>query len=146
VLLDNESMRTLRAEHNWWGPPEDGSVGARMRGAVDWEPRLLTDPRTPVTFDLGENTPNPFNSGTTIEFTVGVEQVLNAPRGRMRLAIYNLAGQRVRTLVDEAAAVGTFRTSWDGTGDGGRRLGSGVYVYRLDVGGRRDTGRMTLLR
>lgn len=78
----------------------------------------------PLSFTLSPNYPNPFNRDTLIRFSL--------PRGgRVELAIYNLAGQRVATLVDGQRGAGTHVTRWDGTDDQRRELASGVYLYRL---------------
>lgn len=145
-LLRNETGLSLVAEHNWWGTSNEGDIVDRMEGTVDWEPLLMTDPRLPLDFGLQSRYPNPFNSGVTIEFAVGVDQVVANFDGRMRLDIYSINGQRVCTLVDRPAAAGTFQATWNGRGDDGAALSTGVYLYRLVVGRRSDSGRMMLLR
>ena len=90
-------------------------------------------------FELGRSTPNPFNPSTTIAFAV------DHP-GRVSLRIYNAQGVLVRTLVDGALESGTYRSRWDGTSDHGSRLASGVYLYRLEMDGRRLARKMTLLQ
>jgi hypothetical protein len=82
---------------------------------------------------LGANYPNPFNPTTRIPYTVG------GPAGSGRLAsvtlrIYNVAGERVATLVNEPRAPGRYEALWRGTADGGGRVASGVYFARLTVG------------
>lgn len=146
ILLANESGLSIRAAHNWWGPPEDGPVESRMLGDVDWEPRLFTDPRTPASFALQASYPNPFNSTATIDYSVGVENVISAHDGRMRLEIFDVAGQKVRLLALLPAASGTFQAVWDGRSDAGFPVSSGVYFYRLRVGNRAESRRMLLLR
>jgi hypothetical protein len=74
------------------------------------------------------NYPNPFNPSTTITFN------LPAP-GKGTLAIYNAAGQLVRTLVSGALAGGSHRFEWDAAADNGARVASGVYLGRLEVDG-----------
>ena len=73
---------------------------------------------------LDQNTPNPFNAQTVIEAHV--------PSGAaMRLDIFNLRAQRVRSL---ALPPGSSQVLWDGTDDSGRPVASGVYLYRLQEG------------
>jgi M6 family metalloprotease-like protein len=75
---------------------------------------------------LYQNHPNPFNPTTTIRYSI-------KERGRVTLVIYNAAGQRVKTLVDEVktpSAAG-LSTVWNGTNDEGERVASGVYLYKL---------------
>ncbi|MFP6642199.1 MAG: immune inhibitor A domain-containing protein [Candidatus Latescibacterota bacterium] len=146
TLLANESELLVRAQHNWWGPPEDGPVEVRMVGEVDWQPRLFTDPRTPASFGLQGSYPNPFNGTATIEYSVGVENVISANDGRMLLEIFDVAGQKVRVLAVLAAASGEFRAVWDGRNDDGLPVSSGVYLYRLQVGQKAESRRLLLLR
>ena len=79
---------------------------------------------------LYQNAPNPFNPTTTIRYDLG------AP-GHVTLRIYNVAGQVVRTLVNEAqsASASSFEVVWDGRNDAGVSVASGTYFYRLTAGG-----------
>ena len=81
----------------------------------------------PEHFSLGQNAPNPFNSSTIIPYEI-------ATGAAAELAIYNVAGQRVRTFVLGYQSPGEYRVAWDGRDDGGRKLGSGVYLYALKSG------------
>ena len=81
----------------------------------------------PTSFALEQNYPNPFNPETFIQYSL-VEKALT------RLEIYNLMGQRVRTLVAEVQPPGTYRIRFDGRNDNGNLLPSGVYLYRLTSG------------
>ena len=81
----------------------------------------------PEHFSLGQNAPNPFNSSTIIPYEI-------ATSAAAELAIYNVAGQRVRTFVLGYQSPGEYRVVWDGRDDGGRKLGSGVYLYALKSG------------
>lgn len=79
----------------------------------------------PHTLQLA-NHPNPFNPSTTITFTL-------PQAGPVKLQIFNLAGQLVRTLVAEALPAGTHQARWDGTVEGGGRAGSGLYLSRVET-------------
>ncbi|MDZ7261245.1 MAG: DUF3160 domain-containing protein [candidate division KSB1 bacterium] len=78
----------------------------------------------PQRFQLHPNYPNPFNATTVIRYD------LPAP-GFVTLEIYNLLGQKVRTLVAERRPAGSYQTLWDGTDDAGVVLPTGVYMARL---------------
>ena len=93
----------------------------------------------PSFFDLAQNVPNPFNPSTQIDYALPTA-------GAMRLVIYNLLGQHVRTLVAGEQAAGRHRVSWNGTDDAGRTVGSGMYIYRLTGEGFAQTRRMMLLK
>jgi hypothetical protein len=87
---------------------------------------------------LGQNTPNPFNPSTTIPFELATE-------ARVQLAVFDVAGRRVQTLVDTRLAPGTHRVEWSGPAQAGAAR-SGVYFYRLRVDGRVvETRKMVLV-
>ena len=65
---------------------------------------------------------------------------------RVRLRIYNLSGQVVTDLVDEALTAGTYQTQWDARDDAGYPVASGVYLYRLQAGDRVLSRKLVLVR
>ncbi|MDZ7376989.1 MAG: T9SS type A sorting domain-containing protein [candidate division KSB1 bacterium] len=84
-----------------------------------------TDPTTlPSEFDLAQNFPNPFNAETTIRYQL-------KSTGRVTIEIYDLLGQKVRTLVDEEQKAGFYSTRWDGKNDRGILVASGIYIYKM---------------
>jgi hypothetical protein len=83
--------------------------------------------------------PNPGRSSATLSFSLPKE-------GRVRLAVYDLRGALVRTLVDEKLPPGEHRASWNGRDDLGRPAASGVYFYRLEALGMSRTQKGLLLR
>lgn len=88
---------------------------------------------------LHQNYPNPFNPQTTIRFDVPQATLVS-------LAIYNVQGALVRTLVGGRVEAGYHQAIWDGTNDSGQAMKSGVYFYRLDAGVFSQTHSMVLLR
>jgi subtilisin family serine protease len=90
---------------------------------------------------LAQNAPNPFNPVTAIRFTVP-----GSGSTPVTLAIFDLHGRRVRTLVDAPCAAGTHTAIWDGRNEQGRPAASGVYAYELIVAGRREARRMVLVK
>lgn len=82
----------------------------------------------PSSFNLEQNYPNPFNPSTTIAFAV-------PKAGDLKLAIYNLRGQLVRTLHNGPIAAGNHKVVWDGTDADGAKVASGIYMYRLQSEG-----------
>ena len=77
-----------------------------------------------VAFSLYANYPNPFNAETQIVYTLSEVRPVE-------LAIYNVRGQRARTLVQGVRAAGRYQIVWNGRSDSGAALASGVYLYRL---------------
>ena len=88
---------------------------------------------------LAGNYPNPFNPETTISFSIKSPAQVN-------LDIYNLKGQKVRTLVSEKKTAGTHTTVWNGTDDNDKPVSSGVYLYRMQAGEYRSTRKMMLMK
>jgi hypothetical protein len=100
----------------------------------------------PSDFALSQNYPNPFNPITTIPFQVkSLELGVGGPY-RTTLAVYNILGQKVRTLVDEDRAPGEYQVVWDGKDDDGKDVASGVYFYQLRVGNSSEPKKMLLLK
>lgn len=64
----------------------------------------------------------------------------------MKLAIYNLTGQKVATLVNKEHQPGTYSVRWDGKDESGSIVASGVYTYRLEAPERTETRKLVLIR
>jgi len=77
----------------------------------------------PSTFELAQNYPNPFNPATTIQYTV--------PGGQVTMMVYNVLGQKIKTLVDKVLSPSFYQVVWDGTNDGGDMVTTGIYLCRL---------------
>ena len=94
---------------------------------------------TPSDWTLLQNYPNPFNGSTILPF--------QAPRSaRVALHVYNLGGQRVRTLIEGRVPAGYGEAAWDGRDQGGRPVAGGVYLYRLETGTVTETRKLLYLR
>ena len=93
----------------------------------------------PAALALAANYPNPFNATTAIRYAL-------PDAGPVHIDVYNMAGQRVRTLVDGVNAAGWHTAQWDGTDEQGRVAASGIYVYRMIAAGTIQAGKMTLIR
>ena len=88
----------------------------------------------PTQYIVAQNYPNPFNPSTTIEFAL-------PHAGYVTLKVYNVLGEEVATLVAGNHAAGTFKATWDASGQP-----SGVYFYRLTAGEYVQTKKMVLMR
>ena len=93
----------------------------------------------PGQFTLSQNYPNPFNPHTTIEYSLPV-------KSHVVLSIYNILGQKVRTLIDKNQGAGCQVVLWDGKTDRGKGVASGIYFYRLQGDEVTITKRMLLLK
>ena len=114
---------------------------------LQWCDHMLKDPweigplddDVPSAYKLSQNFPNPFNPTTTIRFDI-------KKKGRVVLRIYNVAGQLVKTMVDEVMDAGSYTKEWKGTNNSGAKVASGVYFYRLEAGEYQNVKKMVLLR
>ncbi len=98
------------------------------------------EPYPPFSFELQQNYPNPFNGETTLRYQL-------PQAGRVTLNIYNILGQRVRTLFDGSQKAGWHQLKWDGRTDTGRMAASGVYFYRLRLNrDQAETRKMLLIQ
>ena len=93
----------------------------------------------PEASGLAPNSPNPFNSATLIPYHM-------SSAGPVKLVIYNVLGQPVRTLVDETRGAGTYQVKWDARDEGGVLLSTGVYIARLSYPGGVATQRLLYLQ
>ena len=92
----------------------------------------------PTEFNLGQNYPNPFNATTKIDF--------RTEGGEVSLAVYDITGSLVRTLVNGSMESGSHSVVWDGKDDSGSEVSTGVYFYRLSDADGSSVRRMTLLK
>jgi hypothetical protein len=95
--------------------------------------------RTPREFSLQQNYPNPFNPSTSIVFTLKQQSDVS-------VIVYNMLGQKVRTLVNENRKAGAYQVVWNGTNDFGNKVSTGIYFYRLEAGDFVDTKKMVLMK
>jgi Zn-dependent metalloprotease len=90
-------------------------------------------------FALTQNQPNPFGPATRIEYSL-------PQRSGVHLAVYNVSGQKVRTLANGPREAGRYQVSWDGRDAAGQRVAAGVYFYRLEADFGTLTKKMTVLK
>jgi flagellar hook assembly protein FlgD len=95
---------------------------------------IAVEEKNPIQFKVRQNTPNPFNPSTTISCTV-------PEKGNVTIEIFNVAGQKVKTLVNGTMSAGEHSVRWDGSG-----CSAGVYFYKVKAGKFERTMRMTLVR
>jgi hypothetical protein len=124
-------------------------VYARFTGTIYWDDVSIDVIGTttgvagrndvPASYELADNYPNPFNPSTTIEY--GVPE-----GGAVSLAIYNVLGQKVRTLVQDYKPAGRYQITWDGLDETGRHVGTGVYLYRMTAGQTAVVKKMLLVK
>jgi hypothetical protein len=166
----SSSDSTIKAEHNYWGISDSTAIDSMIYGDVDFSPFLIRcyepvpyypdicshlppyDPtyspckiavngeeKIPKSFAISQNYPNPFNPQTVIKYD------LPKP-SHVRLLIYNILGQKVRTVVDEDQGAGRKSVNWDGKDDQGKDVASGIYFYQIKAGEFSMVKKMVLLK
>jgi len=93
----------------------------------------------PTSFQLAQNFPNPFNPSTKINYTLMTKSQVN-------LEVYNVLGQKVKTLVNDVRDAGVWQVEWEGDNDNGAQVASGMYFYKLTAGDFVQTRKMVFLK
>ena len=97
----------------------------------------ILNPGIQTKFKLSQNYPNPFNSTTQIKFSLEKQSNVN-------ITVYDLTGQKVRTLLDAKLNLGEYRVVWDGRDDWGMPVSSGIYLYRMKADNYSELRKMIL--
>ena len=143
VKVHSEAMlpataREYRDESVAAGATYNYTVVAKTETGVDYLSPTVTVDIPMRDMAMFPNYPNPFNPVTTISFDL-------PQAGHARLSIYDAKGRLITTLVDNFLQAGVASYEWNGTDARGRRVSSGVYLAKLDAGGKVQTQKLTLL-
>ena len=95
--------------------------------------------QTPQQFNLVQNYPNPFNSQTNIQFEIPIDS-------KIRVEIFNILGQKVRTLLNDQKSPGYYSINWNGENDFGEAVNSGIYLLKLSTEKYSSAKKMVLLK
>ena len=109
-----------------------------VSGYLDYLTYINNEEVNPMIIDIS-SFPNPFNPTTTINYSL-------EENSRVSLNIYNIKGQRVKTLVNDQLSAGEHSVVWDGTDSNGNQISSGIYFYRLEAGDFQKVRKMILLK
>lgn len=99
----------------------------------------LIDNTVPTSYAIDQNYPNPFNPTTTIKYTIPQES-------NVKLEIYDITGKLVNTIVNQSQSAGSYSVTWDGSNSSGMKVGSGMYLYRINAGSFIAVKKMILLK
>jgi len=146
LLLHTENIPCSSAIDTTHWPPDkilgyEDTAGVFYR--VEWSKVLVNvglkelDLRIPRIDFLAQNTPNPFRRTTEIRFGLKAE-------GRVEITIYNVVGQKVKTLLDRVLKPGVYLVKWNSVDENGRKVSKGVYFYTMRVRGKTFTKKMLL--
>ena len=93
----------------------------------------------PTEYGLDQNYPNPFNPSTKIEFSI-------PEPAKVKIIVYNMLGQEIKTLLDEPKDLGFHFIEWNGKNDVGNQVAAGVYFYRIKANKYTKVKKMLLLK
>ena len=93
----------------------------------------------PLSYSLYQNYPNPFNPETELMFSIAKEEMVT-------LAIYDILGNRIKTVLQKRLNPGSHRYSWDGLNDNGNTVSAGMYFYKMNTPSFSETKKMLLLK
>jgi hypothetical protein len=164
TLIDNFGLSTLEMkdanmyisrgwdfDNVWFIDPNINDGYPYLKSMID----TVSEIDKTITFDqnlLLYNYPNPFNPITTIEFTIGknTPSASSHPsidgNSHVRIDVYNIRGQHVKTLTNEIYTRGTHSVQWNGTDSIGRSVTSGIYFYRLQSENHNAVKKMILMK
>lgn len=137
IAVDTTKITPIEPSQSWvidGRLPTWFVIGSEVDVEEPYTPRGLPD-----AFCLSQNYPNPFNPSTVIEYSI-------PRRSQVEITLYNLLGQKVKTLVDKVEPAGNYSAYWNGTDYSGKPVASGVYLYRLKAGDFVETRKMILLK
>ena len=146
-------LQVVKAMGNWWddSPPDTSKfypryVWTNYRRYLQsnpctgqLSPRLSAEGLVPIAYSLSQNYPNPFNPSTNIAFDL-------PQNSYVRLSVFNILGQRIRTVASGDYPAGSHLLRWDGRADNGAEVSSGVYFYLLEAGDYRSAKKMLMVR
>lgn len=135
--LDDQATWTVELPEGW---SCDGVAWVDGELVVQGMTGMPTDaPGLPTPLALHGAAPNPFNPTTSVRYALDHD-------GPVRLWVSDVAGRRVRTLIDGVGTAGEHSVIWDGRDTSGRGVGSGTYLCVLEASGERRIRRMSLVR
>ncbi|MFZ5515696.1 MAG: C25 family cysteine peptidase [Candidatus Zhuqueibacterota bacterium] len=132
-------------EVRWPDGKSDILTGVKANAAITVE-QGRGDAAIPSSSYLRQNFPNPFNQLTMIQYQVQGNPLSPEKTVAVNLSVYNIVGQKVKTLVNENRIVGSYGALWDGKDELGNYAPSGLYFYNLRSGDFTETKKMLLLR
>lgn len=109
--------------------------GASLITSVSYDPR---NPVVPESYITVKSYPNPFNPDVIINFSIPS----NLTNSVAELVIYDIQGQKIKTLVNEVLPTGNYLVKWNATDENGIRVSSGVYIYVFRLANQQASGKM----
>lgn len=143
TTVDTPSYRTMYFSFDFSQLTNSAHQQEWMNDLMSWwniTPTANSDAFAPViSSGLDSIYPNPFNPSTSVRYNI-------ARAEKVSLNIYNLRGQKVKSLINESKTAGAHTVSWDGTDEAGNPVASGVYYLRLQTDTARETRKLTMIK
>jgi flagellar hook assembly protein FlgD len=134
IWLDNLIYKSFFISFDISQFTNDDNINMLISDAINWfgvsvdidEPEIEVSNNV---FSLSQNYPNPFsakegNSQTTISYNI-------PGNGNVTIEVYNIRGQKIKTLVSEYKTAGTYQVSWNGKNNNGKLVNNGIYLYKI---------------
>ena len=135
---DDYLLALMKVAMGEWTPEMEEKFMEKLPKRFGEQPEQTAAVEIPEKFSLSGNYPNPFNPETTIKFGLPKES-------RVTIEIFNVLGQKVNELLGGEKPAGYHHVRWDGTDEFGKKVGAGVYLYRMQAGNFIKTLKMMLL-
>ena len=143
IIFEEISLRNIVADIDYYESTDELIISPDFSSIYKVDPNFVGTTNHPVAIPVYQlaNHPNPFNPSTTISF------MLPEPASQLKVNIYNLKGQKIRTLSRNSLQQGEHSLVWNGKDDKDNSVASGVYLYRLQVDGQtKATSKCLLLK
>jgi len=127
IYMDNSSSTDAASTAGWWHVAHDS-----FKGVIS--DQVAVADAAPAAFAVAQNTPNPFNPTTTINFTI-------AKAGKVTVDVFNSAGQKVDTIANAQMTAGSHSVNWNAA-----KFSAGVYFATVKTGSFSKTVKMTFLK
>ena len=161
-MLSTDALNAVVTDNfvllNVWNDGEPDLVTGETREVIFTCNHIVTDVDEPLIPDneitkinLYQNYPNPFNPETTISFNltaegIGLRSTSPGQAENTEIIIYNIKGQKIKTLLNDKMDAGFHKVIWDGRDSNGKRVSSGIYFYKLKTGSYSTVKKMLLLQ
>ena len=128
--------------------PDGISDPSNIVTATPTDVSVIDDDLPPLKTELIGNFPNPFNPETTIVFSIGTPPSVREDKGgvNIQIDIYNIKGQKIKSLINTIYNAGTHKTIWNGTDQTGNPVSSGIYFVTMKTDEYSAIRRMTLVK
>ena len=136
--LDWSDSYYFNISNNQLCPPYPACIGDNV-GEQDCGQVSIREKIHPITYNLSNPYPNPFNPVATLLYDLPEDALVN-------ITVYDMMGRQVKTLIDDQQTAGYRSTQWNATNDAGSPVSAGIYLYMIQAGDFRQTKKMVLLK